>query len=100
MINDAHCHFFSTNFFAALGRGLPGIDPERAADAAMERLGWDPPGTPEQLADRWIAELDRHGVARAALIASTPGDAGSVASALQRHPNRFVGYFMVDPAQP
>ena len=27
MINDAHCHFFSTHFFAALGRGLPDADP-------------------------------------------------------------------------
>jgi predicted TIM-barrel fold metal-dependent hydrolase len=88
-INDAHCHFFSTPFFAALG-----------GDASLLKLGWDPPGTAEALADRWIAELDRHHVARATLIASIPGDAASVAAAVHRHPARFVGFFMVDPTQP
>ena len=99
-LNDAHCHFFSTNFFAALGRGVPGVNPEHAADAALAKLGWDPPGTAEHLADCWVAELERRGVARAALIASVPRDAESVAAALRRHPTRFVGFFMVDPTQP
>lgn len=102
MLNDAHCHFFSTRFFATLGRGMPGppgIAPAQAAERALETLGWDAPGSAEQLADRWAAELDRHGVSRAALIASVPGDAESVAAALRRHPGRFVGFFMVDPTQ-
>lgn len=89
MINDAHCHFFSTPFFTPLG-----------GDAALSTLGWDTPGSAEQLADRWVTELDRAGVSRAALIASVPGDAGSVGAAVDRHPGRFVGFFMVDPTQP
>jgi predicted TIM-barrel fold metal-dependent hydrolase len=89
MINDAHCHFFSTPFFATLG-----------GDSALDRLGWDPPGTAEALADRWVAELDRHQVSRAALIASVPIDAASVAAAVNRHRDRFVGFFMVDPTRP
>jgi len=89
MINDAHCHFFSTPFFAPLG-----------GETALARLGWDAPGTAEALADRWVAELDRHQVSRAALIASMPGDAASVATAVSRHRERFVGFFMVDPTQP
>src|SRR5436190_18872410 len=89
MINDAHCHFFSTPFFAPLG-----------GEAALAKLGWDAPGTAEALADRWVAELDRHQVSRAALIASVPNDAASVAAAVSRHPQRFVGFFMVDPTQP
>jgi predicted TIM-barrel fold metal-dependent hydrolase len=89
MINDAHCHFFSTPFFAPLG-----------GDAAIAKLGWDAPGTAEALADRWVAELDRHQVSRAALIASVPGDAASVVTAVGRHPRRFVGFFMVDPTRP
>src|SRR5581483_7240448 len=97
-VNDAHCHFFSTRFFAALGRAL-GDDSPAPERRPLERLGWDPPGTPEQLADRWAAELDAHGVARAALIASAPGDAVSVAAAVRRHPTRFVGAFMVDPTE-
>jgi predicted TIM-barrel fold metal-dependent hydrolase len=88
MINDAHCHFFSTPFFASLG-----------GDAALAKLGWEAPGTAEALADRWVAELDRHQVSRATLIASVPGDAASVAAAVNRHRQRFVGFFMVDPAQ-
>jgi predicted TIM-barrel fold metal-dependent hydrolase len=88
MTNDAHCHFFSTPFFAALGGA-----------AAIEKLGWEPPGTAEALADRWVAELDRHQVSRAALIASVPGDAASVATAVRLHRDRLVGFFMVDPTQ-
>jgi len=34
------------------------------------------------------------------MIASVPGDAGSVAAAVTRHPRRLVGFFMVDPTQP
>ena len=87
-INDVHCHFFSTPFFASLG-----------GDAALATLGWDPPGSAESLADRWVAELDRHQVRRAALIATMPGDAASVVTAVTRHPARFVGFFMVDPTR-
>src|SRR5260221_10484093 len=89
MINDAHCHFFSTPFFGALG-----------GDAAIAKLGWEAPGTAGALADRWIAELDDAGVSRAALIASVPGDSASVAAAVARHSDRFVGFFMVDPTKP
>ena len=38
-------------------------------------------------------------MSRAALIASVPGDAASVASAVRLHRDRFVGFFMVDPTQ-
>ena len=98
-INDAHCHFFSTAFFAALGRQLKGADPGAPHEAALRELGWDPPGSAADLSDRWAGELDKAGVARAAIIASVPGDAESVAAAVGRHPRRFVGWFMVDPTQ-
>jgi predicted TIM-barrel fold metal-dependent hydrolase len=87
-INDAHCHFFSTTFFGALG-----------GDAPLAKLAWEAPGDPAALADRWVAELDRHQVSRTALIASVPGDAASVAVAIDRHPRRFVGFFMADPTR-
>ena len=48
----------------------------------------------------WVQELDRAGVARAALIASVPGDEESVARAVARHPSRIVGFFMLDPTAP
>jgi predicted TIM-barrel fold metal-dependent hydrolase len=88
MVNDAHCHFFSPAFFAALG-----------GDAALLKLGWEAPGSIDALVVRWLAELDRHKVSRAALIASVPGDAPSVAAAIRHHRDRFVGYFMVDPTE-
>jgi predicted TIM-barrel fold metal-dependent hydrolase len=93
-ICDAHCHFFSANFFELLTRR------QSNAGEVTAKLGWEDPGAPEQLADRWVAELDRHGVARAALIASIPDDEDSVAVAVSSHPSRFVGYFMFNPAVP
>jgi len=89
MICDAHIHFFSPGFFAALG----------ATKDAVAKIGFDDPVSTEALADRWVAELDKNGVARAALMASLPGDADSVAVAVLRHPSRFVGFFMVDPTR-
>jgi predicted TIM-barrel fold metal-dependent hydrolase len=105
IINDAHCHFFSPQFFATLGRqrATPETDsrnparPPSASDICRE-LNWDDPVSPEALAHRWIAELDAHGVTRAALIASLAGDEESVAAAVARHPARLVGFFMVDPS--
>ena len=98
-MNDAHCHFFSEAFFATLGRQRRPESPQSAAEIVSE-LKWDPPGSPEDLADRWVKELDRNGVARAAIIASVPGDEESVAKAVARHPSRFVGFFMLDPTSP
>jgi len=86
---DAHVHFFSPGFFAGLG----------ASREALSGIGWDDPKSTESLAERWVAELDRHGVDQAALIASLPGDADSVATAVALHPSRFVGFFMVDPTK-
>jgi uncharacterized protein len=97
-ICDAHCHFFSSRFLELLTKDVPGLPDEDRAGAAAARLGWAPPGSPGELADRWAAELDRHGVARAALIASLPGDEESVAAAVRAWPQRFVGFFMFNPA--
>ena len=94
MLCDAHVHFFSPAFFGALAK-------QRGATShadTLRELQWDDPVTPETLAGRWIQELDAHGVSRTALIASIPGDEASVASAVAKHPSRFVGYFMVDPS--
>lgn len=91
MINDAHCHFFSSRFLELLAPDAGG------AEALAAKLEWDPPRTPTELGDRWVSELDRHDVSRAALIASIPGDAVSVAEAVAHHPHRFVGFFMHNP---
>ena len=89
MICDAHVHFFSPGFFAAL----------KADRTAVAALGFDFPESVEALANRWVMELDANGVTRAALMASVPGDADSVAVAVAQYPSRFVGFFMLDPTR-
>jgi predicted TIM-barrel fold metal-dependent hydrolase len=98
-LHDVHCHFFSDPFFEALGREKYRERPADAQAIAAE-LGWEASGAPEALADRWIAELDRNDVSRAALIASVPGDEASVATAVERYPDRFVGFFALNAAAP
>ncbi len=102
-VSDAHVHFFSHGFFSALAAQLTARSPEvpATAESIAALLGWQPPPRePEELASTWARELDRHGVERAALIASLPGDEASVAAAVRAHPERFYGYFMVDPTAP
>jgi len=97
---DAHCHFFSQRFFEALGREKYGAQSDVNGDHVASDLGWEMPGPAETLADRWAAELDQHHVTRVALIGSVPGDETSVAVAVQRHPQRFVGFFALNPCAP
>jgi len=94
-VSDAHVHFFSPGFFSSLASqaGRPVSDLERLLD-------WQIPASNQESAVAWTAELDRHGVDRAALIASIPGDESSVAEAVSLKPNRFFGYFMVNPIAP
>ena len=98
MICDAHCHFFSSRFLEILTKDRRDLPPGEHATLVSGLLGWDPPGAPEALADRWVTELDRYGVSRAAVIASVPGDEDSVARAVAKHPSRLVGFFMFNPA--
>jgi predicted TIM-barrel fold metal-dependent hydrolase len=94
-VSDAHLHFFSHHFFSTLAAaGKMNLETLRSI------LGWAlPPADPGDLAAVWVEELERHGVARSALIASLPGDEDSVAAALARYPGRFYGYFMLDPTE-
>lgn len=92
-VNDAHIHFFSTAFYGSLG--APG---GKDASQVAAALGWEaPPESPEDLARNWAQELDKHGVSRAAIIASVPGDEASVKRAAQACPGRFYPYAMVNP---
>jgi predicted TIM-barrel fold metal-dependent hydrolase len=96
---DVHCHLFSSRFLELVSQGIHDLPETGRATAVSHRLGWDDPRTIDELADRWVAELNRHSVARASLIASIPGDEVSVAAAVERHPARFVGFFMFNPLQ-
>ncbi len=95
-VHDAHVHFLSHNFFSQLGRQKGGM----TVEAMGQALGWEmPPEDPSALAARWVEELDRYGVERAVLIASLPGDEPSVAAAVAAYPDRFYGYFLVNPCE-
>jgi uncharacterized protein len=94
-VRDAHVHFFSPAFFSSLSAqsGRPVEDLARV-------LGWRVGHSREDLAEAWRSELDQNGVAKAALIASIPGDEDSVATAVSLHPDRFYGFFMANPTAP
>ncbi|MBC8167538.1 MAG: amidohydrolase [Bryobacteraceae bacterium] len=95
-MSDAHVHFFSHRFYSGLAR-QKGVE---IAEALGPMLGWEiPPEDPKKLANRWVAELDLNAVRRACLIASAPGDEESVSVAVSAFPDRFFGYFMLDPMQ-
>jgi predicted TIM-barrel fold metal-dependent hydrolase len=92
-VSDAHTHFFSRRFFDTLGSQSGKSAPEVAA-----AVGWDlAPDDPAELARSWATELDQHGLARASLIASVPGDEASVLAAVGAYPDRFYAYAMVNP---
>jgi predicted TIM-barrel fold metal-dependent hydrolase len=96
-VNDAHVHFFSHAFYSGLARQRQADN----AEALGPLLGWEiPENDPGALAGRWIRELDTHHAGRACLIASAHADEASVAAAVAAHPDRFFGYFMLDPMQP
>jgi uncharacterized protein len=94
-VADAHVHFFSRKFFSALG-SQAGKTAEQVAEIAEWVL---PEEDPAALARTWAAELDGYGVTRAALIASVPDDEASVESAVAACPDRFFGFFMVNPLE-
>src|SRR5579864_4108564 len=102
-VSDAHVHFFSHGFFSALAQQksaqTAGRPTSETPESVARTLGWQtPPVDPVALGAAWIQELDRWGVRRAAIIASVAGDESSVAAAVRRYPDRFFGYFMVNPA--
>jgi predicted TIM-barrel fold metal-dependent hydrolase len=92
-VSDAHTHFFSRRFFQSLATQCG-----KTIEEVGSSLGWQlPADDPADLARTWQAELDRQGVARAALIASFPGDEASVLAAKAECPDRFWAYAMVNP---
>jgi predicted TIM-barrel fold metal-dependent hydrolase len=93
-VADAHVHFFSHRFFSALIAQKPGLTLEEVAALT----GWLlPPVAAEKLAADWAQEMDRQGVSASALIASVPGDEGSVIAAARAIPGRFLPFAMLNP---
>ena len=95
-VSDAHVHFLSSGFFDALERQKGTPIHEELFGSGIEV----PAPDHAALANRWVKELDRHGIESSVLIASVPGDEDSVLKAISSFPQRFFGYFMLDPTQP
>ncbi len=96
---DFHTHLFSRPYFEALA----GLSPRPGgAEALMEdmarRTGIEIP--PRELAPhvaRWLAAFSHAGVERAAIFASLPGEAETVAEAARLSAGRLVPMALVDP---
>jgi predicted TIM-barrel fold metal-dependent hydrolase len=101
-VSDAHTHFFSHKFFETLINQSPQLSKESdALERVGEMTGWTmPPSAPKDLAAIWTAELDRHDISTAVMIASVPGDEASVSAATAAFPDRIAGAFMFDPTKP
>jgi uncharacterized protein len=101
-ILDAHTHFFSRKFIETLIGQSPQLSREADPIGRAEQLtGWTmPPVDPAELAAVWRAELDRHKITAAMMMASVPGDERSVADAVAAFPDRIAGAFMFDPTKP
>ena len=97
MLFDAHVHFFSRGFYRFYGEAA-----RVPLETVAEKTGAEIPGDddPARLVERWLSELDRNGVDRAVLIASVPGDEGSVVEAVRLHRDRLSGYFLLNPQAP
>ncbi|MBO0799046.1 MAG: amidohydrolase family protein, partial [Blastocatellia bacterium] len=101
-ILDAHTHLFSRKFIETLISQSPPLSGEAdPISRAAEMTGWTiPPSDPAELAASWRAEFDRHAVSAALMMASVPGDEGSIAAAVAALPDRISGGFMFDPTKP
>ncbi|HYN63339.1 MAG TPA: amidohydrolase family protein [Candidatus Limnocylindrales bacterium] len=98
-IQDAHTHFFSRPFFRALA-GMSALkeDPEALiAKAAAQAKLQLPDESVAVHRDRWLAEMDRHGVARIVSFASVPPEAETVAEAARGSGGRLIPYTLVNP---
>jgi predicted TIM-barrel fold metal-dependent hydrolase len=96
---DAHVHFFSFNFFKTLirmkGKELPLSD---EFSRLRENFGIEtPPVSPVQLARRWIEEMEKYGISKIVLFASIPEDILSVSTAIAAFPDKFIGFFTLNP---
>ncbi len=99
---DAHTHFFSRPFFAALAAQAPQpSDPAALIASVASKAGLQlPDEDPLKHGARWLAEMDRHGVARLVTFASLPPEAEAVAAAARASGGRLVPYTLVNPTDP
>jgi uncharacterized protein len=96
---DAHTHFFSRTFFTTLAALSPRkTDPEAlvAQVVAAARLELPDADTSVHL-QRWLAQMEAHGVERMVCFASVPQEAEVVAAAARASGGRLLPYALVNP---
>jgi uncharacterized protein len=97
---DAHLHFFSWDYFQALSRAAARSDgkPEEILREAALRAGIELPAEdPVDHLQRWLAQMDLHGVDRVVVIASAPEEAEAVRVACADADDRLIPFTMVNP---
>lgn len=100
-IQDAHTHFFGRPFFDGLAALSPRKDEAGLVEAVAAKAGLQlPDADPAKHAARWIAEMDKHGVARMVSFASLPVEAEAVAAAARASDGRLIPYTIVNPTDP
>lgn len=98
-IVDFHTHFFSAAYFKTLAAQSPqeGSADEKLARVAA-RAGFEVPGDSVAAhAARWIAEMDRHGVAHLCAFASVPEETPLVCEAAALSNGRISAFALVNP---
>ena len=86
-IIDIHSHFFSRGFFDALSGG----DAEALARVARDAGIALPPADVAVHTDRWLSDMDVHGVSRLVTFASVPEEVPAVRRAVARSGGRIAG---------
>jgi predicted TIM-barrel fold metal-dependent hydrolase len=94
---DSHAHYLPYSVFKTWGTGSQAMQHRLQTRTDMTTI--EPPTPEEDLAKRWVAELDRYGIARIGMMVAPPAW-DEFAAAMRRFPNRFYGYANVNPLQP
>ncbi|QDV06982.1 Amidohydrolase [Planctomycetes bacterium Poly30] len=101
-ITDFHAHIFARPFFDALASQspLPGPVEQKLRDVTG-RMGIElpEPGIDAHL-ERWVGQLDEHGVTRLAAFASAPEEIQTVGEMAARSKGRLVPIAVCNPAAP
>lgn len=98
---DFHSHFFSRTFFETLAAAspLPGTPEDRLA-RVLEKTGLELPDTDTRAhVDRWLGEMDTHGVGHMVSFASVPEEIGVLADAVGMADGRLTPFAIVDPTK-
>jgi predicted TIM-barrel fold metal-dependent hydrolase len=97
-IVDAHTHFFGPTYFATLASQSPreGTPADKIAAVARSAKIEAPIEFTPHL-ERWLGELDRHGVDHAAAFASVPEEAPDLGRAVELSGGRLSAFALANP---